>query len=252
MSARAWRAVMAGGLLLSAAQPAAAQANLQLWANVTLNWVKSERLAYELDFEPKALLNAPEGDPDWANLDITPNVEYSAKSWLDIVVDTTIGKTKQSDDVDTLEVTPRIGARFHLFSRTQRYHAWERAPARRIVVRDLVRFEARNFYYHGGDEDYSFSSRFRNRLEFLVPLNKERLTDDGARYLLTDWEWFIPLSDQEERFANKQRIRAGLGYRRSFKWRFEAVYIWTRSRNSLEDGFNTSDNIINVRVKRVF
>lgn len=85
-----------------------------------------------------------------------------------------------------------------------------------------------------------------------MPLNKERLTDDGARYLVSDWEWFIPLSDQEERFANKQRIRAGLGYRRSFKWRFEAIYIWTRSRNSLEDGFNTSGNMINVRVKRVF
>ena len=85
-----------------------------------------------------------------------------------------------------------------------------------------------------------------------MPLNKERLTDDGARYLLTDWEWFIPLSDQDERFANKQRIRAGFGYRRTFAWRFEALYIWTRSRNTIEDDFDTSDNIINIRVKRFF
>jgi hypothetical protein len=30
-----------------------AQTNLQLWGNVTLDWVKSDRLVYELDFEPK-------------------------------------------------------------------------------------------------------------------------------------------------------------------------------------------------------
>ena len=94
--------------------------------------------------------------------------------------------------------------------------------------------------------------RVRNRLEFLVPLNKERLSDDGARYLLADWEWFAPVDEPNERFANKQRIRAGLGYRRSFKWRFEFLYMWTRSRNTIDEGFSTSDNIIDLRVKRVF
>jgi hypothetical protein len=85
-----------------------------------------------------------------------------------------------------------------------------------------------------------------------VPLNKEKLTDEGARYLLADWEWFLPIDDAEERFANKQRIRTGLGYRRSFAWRFEALYMWTRSRNTIDEGFTTSDNIIDIRVKRVF
>jgi len=28
--------------------------------------------------------------------------------------------------------------------------------------------------------------------------------------------------------------------------------MWTRSRDTIEDGFATSDNIIDVRVKRVF
>ena len=94
--------------------------------------------------------------------------------------------------------------------------------------------------------------RFRNRLEFLIPLNKERMTDDGARYLLADWEWFLPLDDAAERFGKKQRIRTGVGYRRSFNWRLEALYLWTRSRNTIEDGFDTTENIINVRVKRLF
>ena len=60
------------------------------------------------------------------------------------------------------------------------------------------------------------------------------------------------MDDPDERYANKQRMRTGLGYRRSFAWRFEALYIWNRSRNSLENGFTTSDNIIDVKVKRVW
>ena len=79
--------------------------------------------------------------------------------------------------------------------------------------------------------------RFRNRLEFLVALNKERITDDGARYVLADWEWFVPLDDAEERFANRQRIRTGIGYRRSLNWRYELLYIWTRSCDDTRETF---------------
>ena len=157
-----------------------------------------------------------------------------------MVADTSIGSTKQTDDVDTIEVTPRLGMRFHLFSRTQR-----------IVVRDLVRVEARNFFYCGDTESDS-TVRFRNRLELLVALNKDRFDDDRVRYLIADWEWFIPIDDPDERFASRQRIRAGLGYRRSFNWRYEVLYIWTRSRNTIDEEFGTTENILNIRMRRTF
>lgn len=241
-------------LLIVVPGPVSGQTNLQLWGNLTLDWVKSERLVYELDVEPKVLLSAPEGDPGWRNIDLTPNVEYSPAGWLDLVGESVIGWTKQTDDVDTLEVTPRVGVRFHVFSRDRpiRVIGRERHPTRRMVVRDLVRVEYRNSFYGGAKDGTESSWRFRNRLEFLVPLNKPRVSDDGARYVLADWEWFVPLEDHQERFANKQRIRTGLGYRRSFRWRFEALYIWTRSRNTIEDDFTTSDHIIDIRVKRLF
>jgi hypothetical protein len=254
---RRWRAIAVCGLLLPPPSAAFAQTNLQLWGNLTLDWVKSERLVYELDIEPKVLLDAPEGEPGWHNVDLTPNVEYSPKGWFDLVAEGTIGHTKQTDDVDTTEVTPRVGVRFHLFSRglptvIQDRGRRELPPRRRIVVRDLVRIESRNFFYTRAGSGSDSSVRFRNRLEFLVPLNKEKLTEDGARYFLADWEWYVPVEDVDERFANKQRIRTGVGYRRSFAWRFEVLYIWTRSRNTIEEGFNTSDNSIDIRLKRVF
>jgi hypothetical protein len=237
--------------MLMCAPIASAQTTTQLWGNLTFNWVKNDRLAYELDFEPKALLAPPEGEPDWRNLDVTPNVEYSLRPWLDLVADTTIGWTLQTDDVNSTELTPRLGARFHLFSRARQFRMVEQAPRRRTVVRDLVRIESRNFFY-SGDTASDSTVRFRNRLEFLMPLNKERITDDGAHYVLTDWEWFVPLDDAEERFANRQRIRAGFGYRRNFNWRYELLYIWTRSRNTIDEAFSTNENIIDIRVKRIF
>lgn len=252
VTSRLARGALPMALLLAGASVVHAQATTQLWGNITVDWVKSDRLVYELDFEPKTLVDAPEGDPHWRNLDVTPNVEYSLRPWLDLVADATIGRTQQTDDVDSTEVTPRFGVRFHLFSRAMRIHAREQAPRRRIVWRDLVRVESRNFFYSGGEVASESTVRFRNRLEFLVPLNKERITDDGARYLLTDWEWFIPLDDPNERFANRQRIRAGVGYRRSFNWRYELLYIWTRSRDTIDDKFSTMENIIDIRVKRLF
>lgn len=250
------RAALAA-LLLVALTPldARAQTNMQLWGNVTIDWMRTDRLTYELDFEPKVLVAAPEGEPAWRNLDLTPNVEYAAKRWLDLVAEGTVGYTKQTDDVNTWEVTPRAGLRVHLFSRdlpVRGPHVLERPPSRRVVVRDLLRVESRNFFYTGAGSGSDSSVRFRNRLELLVPLNKPRLTDDGARYVLADWEWFIPLGEPEERFASRQRIRAGFGYRRNVQWRVQALYMWTRSRNTIEEGFKTADNIIDIQVKRVF
>jgi hypothetical protein len=107
-----------------------AQTTTQLWANVTLDWVASSRLTYEVDFEPKVLISAPPGEPGWRNLDVTPSVEFAAREYLDLVGELTTGLTKQTDEVNTTEVTARAGARFHLFSRQNRLFLKEKLPKR--------------------------------------------------------------------------------------------------------------------------
>jgi hypothetical protein len=131
---------LAVALALLLPPQARAQEYSQLWVNLTFDWVQSERLTYELDFEPKALVNAPAGQPGWKNLDVTPSVSFSAAKWV----------------------------------------------------------------------------------------------------------------DPTGRFANRQRFRAGFGYRRSFHWRFETLYIWARSRDTFEEQFETSERILDVRIKRFF
>ena len=246
--------VLVWTLIAFAARPALAQTNGQLWGNITLDWVRSNQLTFELDVEPKVLVAAPSTEPGWWNVDVTPNVEYAVRPWLDVIGELGTGYTRQTDDVNSAEVTPRMGIRLHLFSRDRPrlVHVRELPPRRRIVIRDRLLGESRNIFYSGGGSGTDSTVRFRNRLEFQAALNKAKLTEDDARYLIADWEWFVPLGDPAERFASRQRIRSGLGYRRNLRWRFEALYIWSRSRDTTDEGFKTSDNIIDVRLKRVF
>jgi hypothetical protein len=249
-----WTAGLCAALLVVTARPLSAQTTGQLWGNLTLDWVRSEKLTFELDLEPKVLIAAPSTEPSWWNVDVTPNVEYAIKPWLDLIGELGTGYTNQTDDVNSTEVTPRAGIRLHLLSRDRPrlLHVRELPPKRRVVIRNRLLVESRNTLYSGAGSGSDSTVRFRNRLEFQVALNKAKMTEDGARYLLADWEWFIPLDDPTERFANRQRIRTGFGYRRNVQWRFEALYIWSRSRDTTDDGFTTSDNIVNFRLKRVF
>src|SRR4051812_15380472 len=230
-------AVLVSTLIAFAACPAVAQTNGQLWGNITLDWVRSQKLTFELDVEPKVLVAAPSSEPGWWNVDVTPNVEYALKPGLDLIGELGTGYTRQTDDVNSAEVTPRIGVRLHLFSRDRPrlFNVRELPPRRRVVIRDRLLAEYRNIFYTGAGPSTDSNVRFRNRLEFLVALNTAKLTEDDARYLIADGEWFVPLGDPAERFASRQRIRSGLGYRRNVKWRFEALYIWSRSRDTTKE-----------------
>jgi hypothetical protein len=249
------RLVASATAILIVAMPArsAAQVNTQLWVDVTLEWIRSAHLTYAVDFQPKVLLSRPEGDPGWYTVDVTPKADYAWKSWLDLIGDLKLGPTHQTDEVDTFELTPRIGARFHLLSRNVPDFVGffrERTPSHRMQLNDLVRIEWRNLFSESQPDQST--ARFRNRVELSYTLNRPKATDIGATSFQADWEWFLPVSDVQERFANEQRIRSGVGHRFSASWQFEFLYAWTRSRATIEDNFTTSDNIFNVRVKRVF
>lgn len=248
-----------GALLLCATgSPAAAQTNLQLWGDLSLNWLKSDRLSYALDLEPQVLAANTDADAaGWRTFGVTPNVEYSAKRWLDVIGEVGTGITHQTDGLSSFELTPRAGLRLHVFSRGlptilgRRLLAVERPPTRRFILRDRLLVEHRNLFYNQ-DEPTSSTWRVRNRIEFQIALNRPKVTDDGSRTLLADWEWFIPLDDPAERFASRQRIRGGLALRHSFTWRTELVYVWTRSRDTTDEVFSTSDNAVSITIRRFF
>jgi Protein of unknown function (DUF2490) len=230
---------------------AAAQPDKQLWAEVKLDWIKNNRLTFGVDTEPKVLVSKPADDPGWSALDVTPSIEYTANKWFDVVGELQVGRTRQTNDVDSTEVAPRVGLQFHILSNVIDAFDKENRPRRRFVLSNLLRLEWRNLYY-SNDQPDSSTRRLRDRVEVLYALNRRRITDDGATYLHSDVEWFWPRNDPDERFANQQRIRAGVGYRHSFSWRFEALYVWNRSRNSANEGFTSAYHALDLQVKRVW
>lgn len=51
-----------------------AQTDTRAWVNLELQWIKSHRIKIGVDAEPKILVSAPPGDPDWATIDVTPSI----------------------------------------------------------------------------------------------------------------------------------------------------------------------------------
>jgi hypothetical protein len=229
-----------------------AQQNTQLWANFKFDWIKTHHWTFKLDAEPKVLVTHPSSDPGWATIDVLPSVEYARGGWFDLIGGLKTGWTGQTNDLDSTEVSAGVGFRLHLLSTLDKEIFKERHPKHRLVLRDLVRVEWLNLFY-STDKPDSHTTRLINRFEALWPFNRPKITDDGAWYVETDWEWFIPLGDEaDERFANQQWIRGGVGYRRSHAWRYQAMGVWDRSRNTLEEPFTTSYYALDLTMTRVW
>jgi len=212
-----------------------AQMSGQVWANVTIDWLSSERLTYELDLEPKTQPVVRAAAPTWLGGDATPHVEYALASWIDLLSEVDVEFMDQSGDGETVTVTPRIGAQLHILSRILRPHAAsgaarEKLPRRRLVVGSLLRLENQNTFHSTGAASTSW--RLRDRFETSYPLNRPKQTSDGAVYLTADGELFMPVDHSTSGgIVSETRVRAGIGLRQSFAWRFEALYIWTAQRN---------------------
>jgi len=218
----------------------------QVWANFTLDYPRGERLLFEVDFEPKTQYS---GSDTWRGLDVTPAIEFSPNRWIELVGEAALARTRQSNAVRSAEVTPRFGVRVHLLNNLRTMLPPGHHRLGRVGIANLSRIEWRNFWY-SDDTPSSHETRFRNRLELKVGLNHAEVSLDKTLYLLADYEIFVPLSDDvPERFAAKARVRAGLGYRRDRRWRFEVLYIRDGTRQTDEGSFATSANIVDFRLK---
>lgn len=220
----------------------------QLWTNFTLGFPQGQRLYFELDIEPKAQFSGQEA---FRNIDLTPAVEFYPSSRIDLTGEATIGFTKQDDDINSFEYTARVGIRLNILSSDRKRLLPQRKVLGRIVLANFTRLEYRNFAY-SGDNPSKHEWRFRDRLEFKLPLNTARMSIPKTLYFLADAEAFVPLDQQvKESFASKFRIRAGFGYRASQKWRADVLFIRDWSRNTINE-YDVTMNAIDLRFQFFF
>ena len=251
--------VFAGLALVATAAPAQDEGSsgpsTQVWANVTMGKSRGEKTYLELDIEPKHQVS---GGEQWRNIDFTPLVERYPTDWLDLTAEMTVGNTRQRDGLDTFEITPRVGARFHLFGKMAPFLPgipglkYERLPRTRLGVATLVRVEWRNFSY--SDETPSQHTwRARLRLEGKLAVNHATLAQDRTLYAIGDAEYYQPLGDDiEERYVNKVRSRLGLGYRFSTRTKLEFLYIRDWNRDSPEEEGSEDTQAFDLKVKLLF
>jgi hypothetical protein len=244
-------------MMVCGASTATAQSIGELWGNLTIDWLASERLVYTLDIEPKVQVTAVTNESRFANVDIWPSVEFALAGWIDAHGEFLTGFTNEQDGSNTTEITERMGVRLHVLSRliqereARRGAEREAQPRRRGTITTLLRFEHRDLVH--SDAPTTSSWRFRGRVEFAYPLNRPKLTADGTIYLTSDTELFTPVSDDPQRGqVNQWRLRNGIGYRIRFNTRLEALYIWTTKKSSDSGVFATDSQAIDLRVKLAF
>ena len=222
----------------------------QLWGNAIFSFPQNQFYYLELDVEPKVQIFDEER---WDNIDVTPLVEYYPNSWIDLTAEMTAGYTDQSNDLNTLELTPRLGIRFHLFANVWQYfETSERVPLSRLTLATFFRLESRNFWY-SSDLDSEHESRLRLRIESKIAINNDKLAYDNTAYLFTDAEYYIPFGNEiSEKFASKFRLRIGPGYRLTYANRFELIFIYDFARNTLDDDAQKDALAIDFRFKFYF
>ena len=226
---------------------AAQDTSSQLWGDFGLV-LPQENAAwlYSVDLKPKVQL---EGAEKWWQVDVRPMIVYQGPKLFDLVGDLGVGYTKQNDEVESLELSPRVGVRVHLISDVRDVHAVGRV-AQRIGLATTARLEYRHYWYYGSGatEDSSSDWRFRLMLETRIGLNNVDRSRPGTWFLFADAEAFITLGDRNpETFAEQWRFRIGPGFRSSHDWQFELLYIHDITRNTLKDDFDADVNAIDLR-----
>jgi hypothetical protein len=107
----------------------------------------------------------------------------------------------------------------------------------------LSRFELRLFSYSNKTGEQAF--RFKNRTNAGVSLNKKTMVENNNLYLFGYFEVFYNFNEEvQERFFDLWKYKIGLGYRLSYKWRFDLGFVFQDSRNTIEQPANLPANII--------
>ncbi|MEK6781187.1 MAG: DUF2490 domain-containing protein [Bacteroidota bacterium] len=206
--------------------------NEQLWVEYMLNYPFANSFNVENAFTYSTLLNTPR----WSAFDYSSTLEWSASPHVELIGQALLSYTKQTEAYNTFEFRPTLGSRIYF------------TPNQRIQTRLLLRLEQRNFK-DLNTQQWSQVYRPRVRAEMIIPINQDSYFKDNLWYALTDVEWLFAQSDVQERFANRLRLRLGIGYRLNYSLRFEFMFMNQQSRNAIEEDLASSDNIFRFRVK---
>jgi hypothetical protein len=207
----------------------------QLWTDFTVN--KALQKGYSFDCEFSYRTNIGTADK-WHSLNITPKIEKAlGKHWDLMFYVGSISTLQQAGD-NTWEIRPSLGVRYHF------------VPFNKFMLRILARFELRN-QYNIDSSVWSQDARSRFRLEGTYFINGQSYADNHLWYILSDLEFFTTVDKElQERYSNRSLFRIGAGYKLSENWRFEGIFTYQYSKNTIEGEFSNEDEgIVRLRFR---
>ncbi len=116
-----------------------------------------------------------------------------------------------------------------------------------LFIKNYVRLEERFQKTINNDSDWSFGLRMRYRISTVFELKKRGTTFEKGLYLPASIELFYSFKETD-RFNDKIRISAGIGYKLNTDWRFELLASYHNTKNTSEDNQTTNDFVLRLRL----
>lgn len=208
----------------------------QIWLDFMTLYPFNNGIIYSANLGPRFLLNQENG---WKSFEWNNSFFYNIVGpWLDVGAGLYIDYTIESNayGVESFELRPWAAFRLDFFRNTK---FW-------LLINN--RIEQRNMFY-SGDNPNSTSYRYRIRPELTYSINKPNFWNDRLFYFTLNTELYYPTrTSPEERFANLFVIRAGIGYRHTYSWRYHFVFQEQFAKNTINDEFQSSSVILNFRL----
>ncbi|MBS1975924.1 MAG: DUF2490 domain-containing protein [Bacteroidetes bacterium] len=174
------------------------------------------------------------GQDPWRALMITPTIQRSMSPKIDLMFSVPLYWVQQSNKLRTYETRLSPAMRYTI------------TTGGRIESRAVLRYDYRMVKPEGGEME--ISNRVRLFTEVFVPINRKTFFENKQLYAITDVEGFFVMDKNVgERFANIFKTRLGLGYRLNYQYRFQFIYAFQQSRETIDQSFDTVDSIWRLR-----
>ena len=213
-----------------------AQKNYQTW----FEYVPTFSLPKSFSLEFRAAYRTEFEEPRWHTYEFRAEPKFKLNKYIGFLAAIDVIRTHQYDQLTTFEVREALGASFHF------------TPLKRIQTGITLRGEQRNVQ-NLETSDWNSSTRFRILANVKSPLNKKSMSAPNVLYAMAEIEFFIsPDDDIKERYANKFRAYAAMGYKVRHNLKLEVLYMWQESKNTIHGDVSSPQNIFRFRVLHSF
>ena len=214
---------------ISNGQNSSDRADFQTWTDITLTYFKSQKYSLGGDAGLRGIISAK----DWNQIYIRPSINYILSPYFKVTGGIGSFNTFNKEFSNTYEL--RFFQDVHV--------SWPDIGW--VDFYHRFRFEERFFFYQTLANDFSIRGRYLIRAR---TIDFKLIGKTKSFYLKAMWELFVPFDKSAaELYVNNQRFYAAIGQRISDRFRYELFYIWQKSREFVDDGFESTENILRLR-----